>query len=135
MYDEWDDIESQLNQLSNLVENNENNENIENNYDNYDNDKNFTNEKSDYSKSNLKNEILIPKASNLRISTITALNTLSTSIDLSVVNKYLNINNNIILIDPGGNDPIRGDYKKKSSKVTKKKKNVFQSNNCYSKNR
>ena len=71
------------------------------------------------------NNDIVPKPSSLRVSTITALSSLSTSIDLSVVNKYLEINEFISLIYPGGNDPVRGILKKKSNKVTKKKKMFF----------
>ena len=129
MYDEWDEIENQLNQLSNLA--NEKKEIFQKKTD----IKEYNlNKKKDDKMEQLNKTInndIVPKPSSLRVSTITALSSLSTSIDLSVVNKYLEINEFISLIDPGGNDPVRGTLKKKSNKVTKKKKNVLQSNNSY----
>ena len=123
MYDEWDEIENQLNQLSNLA--NEKKEIFQKKTD----IKEYNlNKKKDDKMEQLNKTInndIVPKPSSLRVSTITALSSLSTSIDLSVVNKYLEINEFISLIDPGGNDPVRGTLKKKSNKVTKKKKMFF----------
>ena len=116
MYDEWDEIEDQLSKLSSLIENENENENKNEN-------------KNGTDKNEIKHiqdkEDCIPNPSPLRISTMTGLSSFSTNINLDVINKFLPIDKNIIFIDPGSNDPVRGKSKKKITNKSCKKKKMF----------
>ena len=107
MYDEWDEIENELSKLSNLIEN----DNVK--------------KKEQEINSNEKKDKYIPDPTPLRISTMTGLSSFSTNINLEIINKFLPINDRIIYIDPGSNDPVRGVSKKKISNKSYKKKKMF----------
>lgn len=136
MYEEWDEIENQLSNLSNLIEkNNEYNKNQNTNEDEYiRDDDNYSLDKKKNMELNSSKmyddkklcKYLVPTPTELRISTMTCLSSLSTDVNLDVINKYLEINEEISYIDPGGKEPTRGIPKKmKSNKSTKKKKMFF----------
>ena len=118
MYDEWDEIENELSKLSNLIENENKNENENEN----EKGKGKDIENNNYIE---KEEKIIPNPTPLRISTMTGLSSFSTNINLEIINKFLPINDNIVYIDPGSNDPVRGLSKKKISNKSYKKKKMF----------